>query len=109
MRRASDVAREVILPALERLRLREPNMEIQSKFTLLSCHGWPDSGLAVSRVLQRPVRCFEGLMEPVTPCREVLIHALEQRGGIRRMFSEAQAKRHLVNWAHYYGEPMNTT
>ena len=113
MRRASEVAREVILPALERLRLREPDMEIQRIFTLLACHGFPDSGLAVSRVLQRPVKCFPGLMQGQLRSFNVALHTLEQRGGIERVFPGAVGRGEVVDSAldsaHWYGEPMDTT
>ncbi|KAL6232351.1 hypothetical protein BDW75DRAFT_243047 [Aspergillus navahoensis] len=74
MRRASQVAREDILPAINRLQAREPGLRIEPVFTLMACHSY-NSGAAldVSRELGgQVVGCFENTLRCVAPSEPIL-------------------------------------
>ncbi|KAI1171847.1 hypothetical protein F4777DRAFT_593379 [Nemania sp. FL0916] len=102
LRRASDVARTEILPRLEQ---RELVMRTEDTFTLMACYSYPRSGEAVARVLQRPVRCFDGPLEqprmPRWRNQDEVVRALETRNGITTVWPTA--KPHVVPWY----EPMD--
>ena len=120
LRRASVVAREVIVPALERLRLRQPHVEIDHHvFNLLACHSFPQSGRDVSRVLGRPVRCFSGPAQAeYFGSMSATFSELEREGGMRRVFPPGPVnnRRHVIEYVEpmdtngsYDEEPMDTT
>ncbi|KAJ7189185.1 hypothetical protein C8R46DRAFT_1056772 [Mycena filopes] len=110
LRRASDFGRNIVVPALQRLQQRQPGIQIQNTFTLLACHGYPESGYALSRVLQRPVRCFEGILarEPGVPF-DTFLDGLERVNGVSKAFAAARPgsrSQYIVDWTAKYGEPM---
>ncbi|KAJ7192348.1 hypothetical protein GGX14DRAFT_380251 [Mycena pura] len=89
MRRPSFVARDVVLPALNKLQPKQPGMQFRPIFTLLACNSFPHTGREFSRVLGCPVRCFAGSLKwkrlPGVSLSAAL-HGLETEHGLSDAF-----------------------
>ncbi|TRX93351.1 hypothetical protein FHL15_005626 [Xylaria flabelliformis] len=95
--RASVVAREDILPALQRLQEElAPGTRMEPVFTLMACHGYESgAGFAVSQVLGQEISCFRGILTfPNGSTWGSIFRGLESPGGIDLIFPGAE--NHIV-------------